>query len=84
MSVQLLISAQVMIPESWDQAPGRAWSRWTWSLLKILSLLLPLSHTHTLSKIKKENNKMIIADKKNTTDFCRLIFFSCNISDLFY
>ena len=36
-SVQLLISAQVTIPGSWDQALHQA-LYWAWSLLKILSL----------------------------------------------
>ena len=40
LSIQLLISAQVMIPGSWDEA--QRWAPgWVWGLLEILSL--PLS-----------------------------------------
>ena len=42
LSIQLLISSQVMIPGSWHQTPCLA-LHWAWSLLKILSLSLCLS-----------------------------------------
>ena len=56
LSVQLLISAQVMISQSWAWLPHQA-PCWVWNLLKILSLPLPLSPsllTHSEKiKIKK-------------------------------
>ena len=47
LSVQLLISAQVMIPESWDQVPEL-------NLLEILSLSpsAPLPYSHSFSNIR--------------------------------
>ena len=48
LSIQLLISAQVMIPGLWDQAPVLD-SVQVWSLLKILPLSLPPSLCLSLS-----------------------------------
>ena len=53
LSGQLLISAQVMISGSWDQAPYGG-PHWMWSVLKILRLSLslfhsPRPHIHSLS-----------------------------------
>ena len=60
-----LISAQVTISGSWDQALPRA-PRWVWGLLEILSLCLPpLPHTPSLFlTLKKTKNKK----QKNRND----------------
>ena len=62
-SVQLLISAQVMIPGSWDRAPY--WSPpWVWSLLKNLPLCASSQLIHSLSK------KFFLIFKKWSNSWC--------------
>ena len=59
LSAWLLISAQVIIPGSWDRALSQAPS-WAWSLLKILSFSLNRSfpmHARSLLEIKLKIKK---------------------------
>ena len=67
LSLQLLISAQVMIPGSWDRvprdpAPHRA-PCWAWSLLGILSPSAPftcLLYLKQTNNNKKQTNKRVV------------------------
>ena len=59
LSIQLLISVQVMISPSWDGAPGCALC-WAWSLLKILFLCPSPACTYALShSLSKEKKKLV-------------------------
>ena len=72
LSVWLLISAQVMISQSWDRAPPWA-PRWTWRLLKIFSLPLcpsPLTRARALSRSLSLSRKKI----KIKTDLPHWVF----------
>ena len=58
LSVQLLISVQVMIPGLWDQA--LCWAlRCMWSLLGILSLSLSLCSSPNLSSLSLSRRKFL-------------------------
>ena len=74
---QLLISTQIMISWSWSTPPGAVSSapRWVWTLLKILSLPLPLP-TRSFLSLKKTKSQ------KKTVSYPMMILSEERLSDI--